>query len=107
MGYGTIHAIGRLSNLLFLGIIILGIHIGKSHPAAVFLASLLLVLLGLPVFVYSLYAFQKYKDVYDFEPTQFLGKPSNGKHARQVLMAEVTIRIWCSITGTVLILTGR
>lgn len=107
MGYGTINALGRLSSFLFLGIIVLGINIGKLHPTAVLVTSLLLLLCGLPVCLYGLFTIQKYKDVFDFEPTLFLGKQRNGKYARQVLMAMTTIGGWCSLTATVLILAGR
>jgi len=59
---------------------------------------------GIFLFIYGIVSSQKYKDVFDYEPAQFWGRESNGKHARQVLTFLGSMGLWCFFTGTTLII---
>ena len=107
MGYGTFYAIRRLSSVLFVGVLILGATIGRADTAATFIISVGLVLLGTPAFIYGISAADRYKNTYDYEPTLFWGKPTNGKHAREVLITFSSVGLWCALTGLALALITR
>jgi hypothetical protein len=102
MGNGTFIAIQRISSFFFLSAIIFGVSTAKSHPTAIFVLSVLAIAIGLLLFIYGLLNIQRYKDVFDYEPAQFWGRESNGKHARQVLTFFAVMGLWCLFTGTTL-----
>lgn len=103
MGQGTYSALGRLSGFLFFSFVLFGVNVGKEHPAAILITSIFLLAFGIPLSVYGLYSVQRYKDVYDFEPTIFWKQERNGKYAREILAAVISIGIWASLAGAALI----
>ncbi len=104
MGYGTYSAIGRLSGLLFLGVVFLGISNAKTHPTAVLITSIILLVLGLPTCIYSLYSMQNTR-MFSILSLLPLGQSKkNGKYAREVLTAFTAIGMRCSLSGLALII---
>ena len=104
MSRGTLDAINRLTGVLFFGAIILGITVGHEHRLVTHIISIGLVVVGTPMFIYGLTNAGKHKTVFDYEPTVFWGKQSNGKTAREILMTFNTVGLWCALTGIALLL---
>ncbi len=104
MGRGTVNAINRFTGVLFISAFILGITVGRVHPLITHIISVGLILIGTPIFVYGLVTMGKYKDTFDYEPTTFWGRPSNGKTAREVLATFNVAGFWCALTGVTLLL---
>ncbi len=104
MGWGTVNAINRFTGVLFFGALILGITVGRVHPLITHIISVGLILVGIPMLVHGLTTMGKYKDTFDYEPTTFWGRPSNGKSAREVLAAFNVAGFWCTLTGIALLL---
>ena|SRR5688572_12503573 len=104
MGYGTLYSIQRVSIFVFLCILVAGASLSKQYLYFIQIISFLMIILGLPTAIYGFYSAAKYKDVFDYEPTIFWGKESNGKTARTVLMIFSTIGSWCFFVGGILIL---
>src|SRR5262249_31799165 len=99
-----VNAINRLTGVLFFSVLIIGIMVGREHPLATHLISIVLILIGIPTWLYGLINAEKYKSIFDYEPIAFWGKPSNGKNAREVLMTFNVAGFWCALTGVALLL---
>jgi hypothetical protein len=103
MGYSTFYSIRRLAGVLFLSALVLGITLGREHRLTTMAISIGLILGGIPAFAYGLVSMRKYKEVFDYEPTVFWGKQSNGKNARDILTTFNVVGIWCTLTGIALL----
>ncbi len=104
MSNSTHNSIRLLFAVLYISVIVLGASIGRAHPYTTLIISILLITSGLPASIFGLIQAEKYKKVFDFEPTMLFGKPSNGKSARTILMAITTLGFWSLFAGALLIL---
>ncbi len=93
------NALRRLSSFVFIGVVVWGIFEAARAPVAVLVAAICLIVTGVPVCAYSLRAAERYKVVFDYEPTEFWGATRNGKQAREVLLAMTTVGLWCAFAG--------
>ncbi len=104
MGRGTLGAINRLS-ILLLGLVdVLLIAIASKVPWLVLVIMILMFVGGATLFVYSLIVMEKYREVFDYEPTVLWGRPSTGKAARSTLMAINGVGLWSLLAGGILLL---
>lgn len=99
---------GRSYRLLFAvgiaGIIILNFWLRSHFPAlARWLPGIMLVT-GLPTAIALLFAITQYKQVFDYEPTTFWGRPTTGKQVRAALSRIMNIGWGLSIVGIILFL---
>lgn len=104
MGVGTLYAIRRITSILFVCIILFAFIVRKEHPILVTIGAMILLSAGGLLFTYGLASAERYKKVYDYEPVIFMGKPSNGKTARETLMIFSTTGLWALLTGGALLL---
>ncbi len=104
MGWGTLRSLNRLSILLFALVDLLLIAIANRAPLLVLLIMILMVAGGAVLFAYGMVALERYREVFDYEPTVLWGRPSNGKEARSTLMAINAIGIWSFLAGGILLL---
>ncbi len=104
MGWGTIKSLNRLSILLFGLVDLLLIAIADKVPLLVLTSMILMTVGGAVLFVYGLVALERYRGVFDYEPTILWGRPSNGKSARSTLMAINTMGLWSFLAGGILLL---
>ncbi len=105
-GRSTIRSIGMLANFLLLCLIVFSFVLLRKSPWLYFSLAALLVVVGLPLFIYGLVSAGRYKDVFDYEPTIFLGKQKNGSQVRDMLMTATSVGLWCSLSGIVLFFLG-
>ena len=103
MGYRSFSSIRRVTSVLFVSVLVLGFTIGREHRLATEIISNGLILGGIPSFLYGLLTMEKYKAIFDYEPTVFWGKQSKGKSAREVLMTLNVVGFWCVLTGIALL----
>ena len=89
------------SFLYFLAII-LGIELGNKTPTTALSLSIGLIAAGLPTLLYGIIKSKQHKNVYDYEPTVFRKKASNGKKIRTFLMTCSWIGLYCLVVGVVL-----
>lgn len=97
-----LYAVRRLSSFLFISLLLLATLFLSKVPLAYFSLSALLVLVGLPLFTYGLVTGERYKNVFDYEPTQFLGQNKNGSQVRDILMTANVVGLWCTLSGLAL-----
>lgn len=105
MGYGTLRAFSRLSAALFVGLDAIVLVISRDNPIIALGVMVGLITLGLGPLVYTLVVLERYKSVFDYEPTTLWGKPTNGKSARSTLMAINAIALWSLLAGGILLLS--
>jgi hypothetical protein len=102
MSYSLFFALGRFSSFLFLALIIMGGAYSHQAPWTILAISILFAFFGIPSFMYSLNEMEKIKGVFDFEPTEFWGRVSNGGVTRGVLMSTNALGLWSMLAGAVL-----
>ncbi len=91
----------QISNLFFIIYIVLALYIGDRWPWMVSVLGAAMILAGVPLFLYGSRKIGEYKNIYDYEPTRFWGKETNGKEAREVLAGLNAISFWCVLTGLI------
>ncbi|SRR5258706_518128 len=91
-----------LSFLFFLAVI-LTVGLAKQNPSTTTTLSIGLIVAGLPLMIYGLIKARHYKNVFDYEPTIFWRRKSNGKRVRAFLMACNFIGLYCLLAGAILL----
>ncbi len=95
-----------LSHWFFLffiaGLLLLAINLAKSNIVWAWVFAIAMLALGVPCMVGGIVIFNRYKDVFDFEPATLFGRQSNGKGIRSLLSAFIFFGVWSSIGGTFL-----
>ncbi len=104
MNRGTLGAINLLSILVFGVVDVLLALMAGEAPLLVLAIMVLMLLGGATVFGYSLIAMEKYREVFDYEPTIMWGRPSTGKAARSTLRAINAMGLWSFLAGGILLL---
>jgi hypothetical protein len=99
MSIRTLNSIRWLGGLLLTGLTVAGVALAHSARTAVFDGALGLIFVGVLPFLYSLAALERYKSIFDHEPTTLWGRTSNGKEARSALMAINAAGLCCLVTG--------
>ncbi len=92
------------STIVIIGSIILALKLAKTNPVAVWILIIALIIVGLFSLVGGLIVHDRYHDVFDYEPATFLGRPSNGKQIRSILMVIIYFGVWLIIIGGILFL---
>ncbi len=100
----SFRAIRYLTSFVFLAVLFLGSVEASRAPILVVATAVILFVLGIPIAVYAFAKMERYRDVFDYEPTELWGKSSNGKQARATLMAVSTTGLLCSLSGVALFL---
>jgi len=103
-GEFILDAIRRLGGFLFICLMLIGIFLLKKAPWLSLGMAALMLVGGVFLLVYGLKTMQRYKDVFDYMPTEFRGKPRNGKQVRDYLMGLNVIGLWCALAGLALLL---
>lgn len=103
MSYETLFAIERLASFIFICIFLTGFRLGRDYPIAVRTTSIFMVVVGLALVLFGFLVTEKYKNIFDYEPTMFWGKESNGKTARGILRAFGIIGFCSFFTGVILL----
>jgi len=99
----VLRSTARLSTfLLFLVVVGAFAEVGRAPWLVLSLGGFLL-LLGVLGMVYVNRNMAKYKTVFDYEPTEFQGKPSNGADVRSFLIAVNTLSLWCVIAALIML----
>jgi hypothetical protein len=97
-----------ISNYFFLflifGLLLLTVKLAKNNIVFAWVFIIAMLVLGIPSLVGGLIVYQRYKDIYDFEPASLLGRPSNGKNIRGILSALIYFGIWSGIAGGALLM---
>ncbi len=100
----SFRSLRSLTSFLFLALIVLGSMAAPSAPMPILIMAVCLFAIGVPLAVYAFKALERYKEVFDYEPTEFWGRTSNGKQARENLMTMSTTGLWCGLSGIALML---
>ncbi len=100
----SLYSLRKLTGFLFLGTVVLGSLVAPRAPLAILAIGICLLSVGFPLAIYAFRAMERYKDVFDYEPAIFRGRASNGKQARETLMALSTTGMWCGFSGIALLL---
>jgi hypothetical protein len=91
--------------LVFLAMI-LSVELGKENLLIALPMAIGLLIVSLPLLIYGLITTRQYKNVFDYEPTVFWRKESNGKKVRAFLMTCNYLGLYCLIVGGILLLYG-
>lgn len=72
------------------------------NPSLVWIYTIILIVVGVPCLIGGAIIYGRYKDVYDYEPAQFLNRPSSGKKIRGFLIKFVYLGFVLSLSGGLL-----
>jgi hypothetical protein len=97
------YALRRLTGFLFLATVIVGSMEAPKSPLIIMVIGICLIAAGVPLSIYAFKKMELYKNVFDYEPAEFLGKMRNGKEARETLMGLSTTGVWCTFSGIALL----
>ena len=92
------------SHFLFLSMLAFGVYIFKANPVVAFWVVSSLVILGAILFVVAAVWVGKYQNIYDHEPTQFLGRATIGKRVRNILRNGMVLGGGTVLMGSVLLI---
>jgi hypothetical protein len=107
MSYAVFGSLRRFTSFVFLAIVLIGYAYRGGAPLMVASLGGVLLVAGVPAVWYSSTLLQRYKGVFDYEPTEFWGRPSNGKEARGVLLSLNTLGLFAVLAGLALLLIVR
>lgn len=93
-----------VNHFLFLSMLAFGVYIFKANPVAAFWVVSSLVILGAILFVVAAVGVGKYQNIYDQEPTQFLGRATTGKRVRNILRNGMVLGGGTVLMGSVLLI---
>jgi uncharacterized membrane protein len=88
--------------LLFVALVWIGRGLVNTSPLAAWSLAVGMLVLGVTSVIVSLIQVKRFQKTFDYEPAQFLGKPSNGKKIRGVLTAVLYFGLWASVGGVFL-----
>ncbi len=100
----VLSALKRLAGFLFLALMVVGIKIVTHSPLLVLTAAAVGLVSGVALCLFGLITTERYRNVFDFEPAEFLGKMRNGKQAREILAVMTASGLWCTLIGVGLLL---
>lgn len=89
---------------VILGALILASSLLKDNPIFAKIFPFSLILIGIVILVAVAVTAEKYKDISDFEKTQFMGKDTNGKQIRSLVYGVGTIGCMSIVVGGFMIL---
>ncbi|MBI5932729.1 MAG: hypothetical protein HY867_03390 [Chloroflexi bacterium] len=92
-------AISGTLGILFFVMIIIGSDLSQTNPGLLIISATILLALGAPTFIYGFSTQKKYQMVFDYEPTEFWGKPSTGMRVRNTLTVFSILGLWGLGTG--------
>jgi hypothetical protein len=71
----------------------------KDIPSLAAWLPSVMVGLGIPFLIGSALVYGRYRKIYDHEPIEFLGKDTNGKTIRRIMLNLYLIAAWLIIFG--------
>lgn len=86
-----------------LGLLVLLFPFLKDNPVFARIFPFGLVIIGIAILVAVATTAEKYKDISDFEKTQFMGRDTNGKQVRSLIYGVGTIGCMSIVIGGFLI----
>ena len=89
--------------LFILSIFLIAVKLGQSNVVYVWILIVAMFALGIPSFFGGFVKYGQYKNVFDYEPTTFLGKEKNGKDVRKLLLAVIYLGLWSCLAGVFLL----
>lgn len=94
--------VGLLISIIITVLAVSANDLRHNYPFLTWFLPPLLIVLGVPSFLGGIILYARYSNIYDYESTTFLGKQSNGKQARSILMIIEIIGGWCVILGIII-----
>jgi hypothetical protein len=88
--------------LLIFVTVIFSIWLRGKSPAIRIILPYVFVTVGAPLFLGAAYVTSKYHEISDYQPTQFLGRDSNGLKIRAFLGRFSLIGAWLVVLGLIL-----
>lgn len=89
--------------LLFAGLVWLTTKLAEIDIQYVRILAITLLMIGIPCFLTGAIVFGRYKDVYDYEPANFLGRASTGKEVRGKLARVMYLGFFCTMSGGIML----
>lgn len=99
MGSTDRYAIGGILSILYFVFLVFGGDLHETNPVAAEILTFGLILFGTISVAYGWNMHKKYKNIFDYEPANFWGKPSNGLRVRNILTLFSVIGFWGIGTG--------
>jgi hypothetical protein len=90
-----------------MGLMILTINLAKNNIVFAWIFIIVMLVLGIPCLVGGIVVYERYKEVFDFEPASLFGRQSNGKNIRGLLSGFIYFGVWSSIAGALLLIMLR
>ncbi len=89
---------------VIMGTLVLTFPLIKDNPVLAKLFPYILILIGIAILVAVAVMTEKYKDISDFEKTQFMGRDTNGKQVRSLIYGVGTVGCMSIVVGGFMIL---